>query len=215
MCYIKVKRLRTENAAQAQQKYGRNTEGDTDDMKHTDHNQPGHNRKAAALFLAVILVAAAAFFLYLTFRKPALQRQDYKAISSTEFDTAFLSMYPLDTYHEEDFSHFRAMTLFKASYCIPNKSVLDNYMKRIAKSGNDIRTVYLGIRPDKISPQELLAVTSPYPSVTFEVILAYPSAEYWKQLTDKEYESLLNSYGDFLSAAPGLTGMNLYLYASK
>lgn len=185
------------------------TKGNGFNMKQT-----GRSRKITILFILLIL-AAAAFLLYLAFRRPALQRQDYQMISSTAFDTAFLSMYPTDSYHEEDFLYFRAMTLFRASYCIPGKSALDGYMKRIAKSGNTVHTVYLGIRPDRISPKELLAVTSLYPSVTFEAILAYPSAEYWRQLTPEEYESLLRSYHDFLSAAPDLAGVNLYLYASK
>lgn len=176
--------------------------------------QPSYRRKLICIFSAAALFAAV-FLLIRFFCIPARQRNDYKLISSTEFDTAFLSMYPLDNYHEEDYAHFRAMTLFKASYCIPKPSVLANYMKRIAKSGNKVTTVYLGIRPDLISPEELGAVIEPYPSTAFEIILAYPSAQYWQGLTQKEYERVLAAYDAFLSAGPEMANVHIYFYSSQ
>ncbi len=163
--------------------------------------------------LFCILAAVTVFFLAVIW-KPKAQREDYRRISSLSFDTAFLSMYPIDTYQEEPFSAYRGMTVFKASYCIPKTSVLKQYMKRIARSGNTISTVYLGIRPDLISPEELRPIFELYPSVTFEIILSYPSADYWKDLSVEEYERTLNAYNNFLAAAPGLTA-NTYFIGSQ
>lgn len=172
-------------------------------------------RRLIGSFIIAALVALAAFLFFRLFVVPAEQREDYKNIASAEYDTVFLSMYPSDHYHEEDFAHYRAMTLFKASYCIPGPSVLNKYMKRIARSGNTVTTVYLGIRPDLISPEELEQMAALYPSVTFEAILAYPSAEYWKQLSSDDYDELLSAYCAYLAAAPRMAGMNFYFYAAE
>lgn len=132
-----------------------------------------------------------------------------------QFDSAFLSMYPLDFYREEDFAYFRAQTLFKASYCIPDYSTMKAYLQRIAKSGNTITTIYLGIRPDQISPAQLQALTEPYPFVTFEVIFAYPSAEYWQGLSSEDYENVITSYCNFLNAAPDIAGVDFFFFGSS
>ena len=148
-------------------------------------------------------------------RKPQAQREDYRRIASTEYDTVFLSMYPLDTYKEEDFSHYRAMTVFKASYCIPRLSVMKKYMRRVAKSGNTITTVYLGIRPDQAEPEKLHALLNSYPGVDFEIIISYPSADYWRSLTQKDYERTLSEYSSFLTAIPYMESANFYFMSSE
>ena len=173
------------------------------------------NRRLIGFFIAAVLGIIGAFLLFWLLAVPPRQRDDFKKISSTEFDTVFLSMYPTDPYHEEDFAHYRAMTLFKASYCIPSPSVLNKYMKKIARCGNTVTTAYLGIRPDLISPEELEQITSLYPSVVFEVILAYPSAEYWQQLSSEDYEELLSAYRAYLTAAPHMAGVNCYFYGAE
>ena len=173
------------------------------------------NRRLIGFFIAAVLGILGAFLLFWLLAVPPRQRDAFKKISSTEFDTVFLSMYPTDPYHEEDFAHYRAMTLFKASYCIPSPSVLNKYMKKIARCGNTVTTAYLGIRPDLISPEELEQITSLYPSVVFEVILAYPSAEYWQQLSSEEYEELLSAYCAYLTAAPHMAGVNCYFYGAE
>lgn len=172
-------------------------------------------RRTAALFFGAVLIAAAAFLLFRLLFIPLRQREDYRKISSEEFDTVFLSMYPSDGYHEEDFAYYRAMKVFKASYCIPGPSVLNRYMKRIARSGNTVATAYLGIRPDLISPEELGRLAALYPSVTFEIILAYPSAAYWQGLDTDAYEELLSSYRSYLAQVPQMQNVNLYFYGAE
>lgn len=174
-----------------------------------------HKRKFIIIITAVLLLLAAVLFFLMKPWMSQAQREDYRQISSQEFDTVFLSMYPIDTYHEEDFSYYRGMSLFKASYCIPKFSVMEQYMKEIAKSGNTVTTVYLGIRPDKADLSKIQSLVSQYPGVTFEVILAYPSAAYWKNLSEEAYEKTLEAYCDFLSAIPNITDANFYFMASQ
>lgn len=172
-------------------------------------------KKKLGICIALLLLAGAAALFVLLFGKPKAQQEDYRLISSEDYDSVFISMYPLDTYQEEDFTKYRELTLLKTSYCIPDFSVLKQYMKRVAKSGNSISTVYLGIFPDKISPTELQELAELYPSAGFEVILSYPSAEYWKGLSEEEYTRMLGIYCDFLSAVEEKPNLRFYFYGSQ
>lgn len=153
------------------------------------------------ILLLLPLAVGISLLLLALFGRPRAQREDYRAIASRAYDCAFLSMYPTDAYAEEDFQRYLGLTAFRASYCIPSLPVMEQYMRRIARSGNTITTIYLGIRPDRADPRELLAMIEKYPSVLFEVILAYPSLEYWAGLSDSEYEQALSAYSAFLTDA--------------
>lgn len=172
-----------------------------------------NNRKKMIICLLILFAAFGAFFLWP--RPTAAQRSDFRRIDSETYDTVFLSMYPIDTYDEADYMYFRAMTILKADYILPDFSSLQKYMKRIAKSGNTVSTVYLGIRPDMVTAGELSALTAAYPDVAFEVIIAYPSVEYWRQLSDPRYEQVLAAYCDFLSTAGTFTGMRTYFFSAE
>lgn len=160
---------------------------------------------AAALFLAVLLPSLS---------RSAEQKADYRRIDSEKYDSVFLSMYPIDTYEEEVFSYFLALNVLKTTRLIPDSSELSDYMKRIAKSGNLISTVYLGIRPDLITPEELQKILTRYPSVSFEVILAYPDASYWAGLSQQEYEKMLESYRAYLERLPSMEQGGYYFWST-
>lgn len=169
--------------------------------------------------LKTILSAAAAAAFLLTasllfFSQDADKKADYKRIDSEEYDSVFLSMYPIDTYEEGVFSYFLALNVLKTARRIPDASELSGYMKRIAKSGNVISAVYLGVRPDLITPGELQNILDRYPSVTFEVILAYPDASYWTGLSQKEYNKMLESYHSFFEQLSSLEHVNYYFWAA-
>lgn len=149
------------------------------------------------------------------FKKTELQRSDFRRISSEAFDTAFLSMYPIATYPESDLTYYRGMTVFKAANTLSDFQEIQQYMKRLARSGNIISTVYLGVRPDRVSVEQLAGLTQSYPSVCFEFILAAPSASYWQSLSDGEYAELLNIWQSFLAEAGQLSGARFYFYAAE
>lgn len=143
------------------------------------------------------------------------QKEDYRLLSTTEYDTVFLSMYPIDTFREEDYAYYRGMTIYKAACCIPSFSVLEDYMQHIADSGNTVTTYYLGIRPELTDPKELRKLLKQYPDATFEIILPYPSSEYWQSLSQEDYEKEMTTYRDFLRAAPRISEANIYFFGSQ
>lgn len=166
------------------------------------------------IFVALGILGIA-FILLVIWWKPKAQREDYERIASTEYDTVFLSMYPLDTYREEDYSYFRGMTIMIASCCMPRFSMIEDYMQEIAKSGNIVTTVYLGIRPDRTDPEEVRALIERYPGMTFEIILSHPAAYYWRSLSQEKYEETLAAYCSFLSAVPDIAGANFYFMSCE
>lgn len=174
------------------------------------------NTKKKSFFKILLpLLLLCAIIAVLALRKPQAQREDFQILSSLEYDTVFFSMYPTDTYRESDFSYYRGMTVAKTAYCIPNLSVLEQYLEKAAKSGNLITTAYLGLLPDKVTPEKLQELASSYPGVTFEAILPYPSAEYWSKLSESAYQETLDAYCNFLSGAPSVTNANFYFFASQ
>lgn len=166
------------------------------------------NLKSRPLKLLLLLPVAALMLVVIT--PPSAKREDYKNIASMDYDCAFLSMYPIETYPEEAFAQYFGWTVFKASYCIPSVSVIEQYMDRIVKSGNTVSTVYLGIRPDKAKLSKLQALMGRYPSVSFEIILAYPSLDYWTSLSEQEYKQALSDYSDYLLAASDIPNAHFF-----
>lgn len=172
--------------------------------------------KCVPKFLIPALILAAALCAFLLWnRLTAPQRRDFERIDFQTYDTVFLSMYPIDTYDEADYLYFRAMNILKAEYVLPGFSSLQKYMERITQSGNQVSTVYLGIRPDKITAGELSSLAAAYPSIAFEIIVSYPSMEYWLQLSNSKYEKILSEYCDFLTTACAVTGTRVYFYSAE
>ncbi len=160
----------------------------------------------------ILLAAVLSGILY---SRTALQRSDFRRIASESFDTAFLSMYPIDTFSEADFTYYRGMTLFRADNMLSGVSGIKRYLKRIEQSQNQVSTVYLGLIPEKTDLSGLASLIQSYPAVSFECILACPNADYWRQLSRKQYSRALNLWKDFLTDAAGLLDARFYFYAAE
>lgn len=176
------------------------------------------NKQQKHILVSALLLALAAASLCIVCIRPwrsRLQRLDYQRIADTAYDTVFLSMYPIDTYREEDYAYFRGMTLFKSSYCIPSLSVLKDYMRHIADSGNQVTTAYLGIKPELTDPERLRELLGRYPDITFEIVLPYPSADYWRALSREDYEQELSAYCNFLTSVPEIQEANFYFFGAR
>ncbi len=175
---------------------------------------PAKHRKW--LFLpALFIILAAVVLISLMGKSSAARRADYARLDAEQYDTVFLSMYPVDTYREEDYAYYRAMDIVKTSYCIPNLSVLSQYMEHIRKSGNVVSTVYLGIRPERISAGRLAELVRKYPSIHFEVVLAYPSLDYWAGLSQRQLSGQLQDWKDCINALLPEANATLYFFGAS
>lgn len=174
------------------------------------------DRKKLLIFALAAAAALLCLFTALKFLiKSESQKYDYRQIASTEYDTVFLSMYPIDTFREEDYAYYRGMTLLKSTFCIPSLSVMKDYMRQISESGNHVTTAYLGIKPESVDPGKLQKLLELYPDITFEIVLAYPSARYWQNLSQRDYERTLSAFCGFLTAAPEIPNASFYFYGSE
>lgn len=181
-------------------------------MRSRMRNRTNTNKKilTTVVLFGFFIVGAILFFM----SRPSKEKSaDLKLLSQTRYDSAFLSMFPIDNFEEDDYAYYRAMTLVKTSYNIPDYKTLNTYMKRIAKSGNTVHTIYLGVRPDKLSSEKLLPLLQKYPNVTWEIILAYPSLDYWKLLSEEDAVSLLQDYRDFSCGLTASALPNTHLYS--
>lgn len=160
----------------------------------------------------VLLTIAAVIFLYFF---PKERRSDYKRLSSESYDTVFLSMYPVDYFYEEDFTYYRGMNIVKASYTIPSFATLESYMDVIARSGNTISTIYLGVLPDELPSDELAVLLQSYPGVHFEIILPNPSLDYWLELSETECTAKLEAYRDFTLPLLQYENMAFYFFGAE
>lgn len=174
-----------------------------------------HHKKHIILAAALILLVAVAILLFVLLSAPKERKQDFERLSAEEYNTVFLSMFPIDHFEEEDFAHYRSQYTVKASYCIPNMRNLKSYMNKIADSGNEISTVYLGIRPEALAADKLAALIREYPAIAFHVILAHPSLEYWQALSEEEMTGTLQKYREMTDILLCEGNASVYLFAKE
>ncbi len=148
-------------------------------------------------------------------------RTDYDRIATDDYTSLFFSTFPIDNFTEYDFEHYRAIYPLKSAYCIPNLKMLTDYLTRVQQRGTEIDVIYLGVRPDIISAEDLLALFESWRNVSFEIIVSYPSLEYWQSLSEEAYVSTMAAYKDFILTLMPLCetdpwiqeNLSLYFYA--
>lgn len=137
---------------------------------------------------------------------PKELHQDFDRLSAEEYDSVFLSMYPIDNFSEEEFAYWWGRDIVISAHEIPNEFILETYLKKIASEGTGVDTIYLGIRPEAVSGDSLSELLTAYPQYQFITILANPSLKYWTSLSDTECTQRLQSYRDCINSlmeAPG------------
>ncbi len=126
-------------------------------------------------------------------------RNDYARMAQDDYTSIFFSTFAIDNFSEEDFTYYRKTYPLKSSYCIPDLETLNSYFDSVMENGREITSIQLGIRPDIVSAEELLGIIDRWYGVPVEVLVAYPSLEYWADLEEEEYTATLNAYKDFIN----------------
>ncbi|MBE5864688.1 MAG: SGNH/GDSL hydrolase family protein [Lachnospiraceae bacterium] len=173
------------------------------------------------VFILVLLaVIGVGVYRYTEYKKYEPLRNDYERIATADYTSVFFSTFPVTNYTEEDFATYREVYALKSSYCIPDMETLNEYFTLVTQNGREITSIYLGVRPDIMSADELLNLVNTWYGVPFEVIIAYPSLEYWQELDEEEYTATLTAYQDFINTLmpyyeddPWIQGnLGLYFY---
>ena len=160
------------------------------------NKQEKRSNPKAKLISAILICLAAALILLAIFAvKPILQRlADQKTLRNGEYNSVFLSMFPIDTFDEADFMHFRGDQLAKITTILPNCRTLKSYLNDVSKSGNQLRVLYLGVDPRKVNAAQVLQFRDMFPGVQLEVIPAYRPLSDW--LADPKADETLKAYVD-------------------
>ena len=173
-----------------------------------------HSRKTIWILIsiaALLLLFGTALFLCLFFRAPKAKTREL--LRTSEYNCIFLSMFPIDTYDEEDFSHYRALDVLKLTEVIPNTKVLKAYLAEVRQSENELTSIYLGIDPKKVTASDVLEWKKAFPEVTFEVFPTYRRLSDWMKL-----RNLDQTYNAYLSLAEGLAekeGIHVYSFFAQ
>ena len=117
-----------------------------------------------------------------------------KLLKTSEYNCVFLSMFPIDTFREEDFSYYRTDDVLLLKYEIPSYRILKRYLKDVKLSENELHSVYLGIDPRKVSASQILELHEAFPEVTFEIFPVYRRLSDWTK--DWHFEKTYNAYLD-------------------
>lgn len=174
------------------------------------------------LLIVFLAVLCAGGYRYYEYQKYAPLREDYRQIAEEEYNAVFFSTFPVNNYNTYDYEYYREIYPIISSYTIPDLETLQDYFVRVSQTLNEVETVYLGIRPDILTADDLFNLMNTYPDKHYHVILAYPSLEYWQSVKEEEFPNLLNSYTDFVRSVmyscednEWLQGnLSLYFYGS-
>lgn len=161
--------------------------------------------------LSVIIIVGAVFLLC----QYTKLREDFLRLKEETYDTVFLSMYSTDNYVEGDYMHFRGMHALICSYEMPNMKILEWYMDKINKSGNEVSTVYLGIDPEKTDKEKLSALLLENPEITFEMTFSHPQIEYWLEKSAEECEEIIEKYQLLAEELIGLANVRIYFFSGE
>ncbi len=171
--------------------------------------------KSILKFIGLAFAAGIIILLLVILLIPGSLKSDVRRLSTESYDSAFLSMYPIDTYEEEEYTYWRGLDTLVTSYEFKTEWILKAYLKLIQASGNPVHTVYLGVHPDKINGEELSALLLSYPHIQFHVVLPYPSLDYWMQLSEQECTEQLQAYRDFIPPMVIHGNIATYFYGSQ
>lgn len=164
--------------------------------------------------LVLVAVIGVGVYRYMEYQKYAPLRNDYERIATEDYTAVFFSTFPIDHYTEEDYIYYRDIYPLKASYCIPDMETLNEYFTRVSEKGNEVELAYLGVRPDIVTADDILNLLDTWGGMRFEVIIAYPSLDYWKKLNEEEYQATLDAYTNFVNTLMDCYDDNEYLQAN-
>jgi len=141
--------------------------------------------------------------------------KDMKRIHTEEYDTLFMSMYSTEFYKESDFMYYRAMDTLRTDYCIPNGKLVRWYFDKVKASGNLVEHVYLGVDPERTSKEDIVLLLQENPDTFFEVVLPYPSIEYWTDMKEEKFAGIMQTYHIFAEWILPLENADLYIFGNE
>jgi len=171
--------------------------------------------KNIIILLVVVLTTLASLFVYRKYEEKKMKTEFMEQLAITQYDSVFFSMYSLENYSSEDFTTYLGTSPILSPFCIKKLSDISDFLDTAFESSNNIRTVYLGIDAEALwrscqkdnnivtsnLSQELLSYIANNPDITFEIVLSYPSLDYWTSFSTKKLDSLVETINTLVTMA--------------
>ncbi len=140
-------------------------------------------------------------------------RTDFIRLEQEDYDTVFLSMFPIQHYKEEDYAYYWAKDTLKAEVTIPNTKIYDAYVNAAFPPEHTVTGAYLGIRPEQLPLSKITALLERETETTFDILFPYPQLSYWNALDEEYCRELLECYELYAAALLPYENARLYLFA--
>lgn len=184
---------------------------------------------AAILIFTAAAIILAAFIGISQWKHIQNRHTELERILSEDYDSVFLSMYPITNYSEEDFATYRGIITLKSSYSIQDTSELNSFLDASFQSGNALSFVYLGFDPAKIWKEAknnvarytsliettLLDIIKSHPEVNFEILLSYPSLHYWRKQTPEKLTAYIQAGQTLFSLVSEEANATVYFFGDQ
>lgn len=181
-------------------------------MKNTSGDRKKKKQFIPAVGIIIVLFTA---ILVLCILEAVKVMPDLTKLKKEEYDTVFVSMYPIDYYEEEDYAALRGMDIVKCSNEISHSILFRVYMKWIAMAGKPVTTVYLGVDPVKTNPKDIIDLAQSYPGISFEIIYMHPQISYWTQMNDSKYGKTFSKYKELALNLMATPNVRMYLFSGQ
>ncbi|MBQ8247799.1 MAG: SGNH/GDSL hydrolase family protein [Lachnospiraceae bacterium] len=164
-------------------------------------------KKHITIIAGILIIAVAALAAILLWLYPVNKIKDMRHLTQDDYNSIFVSMYPIEHFSQESFQSYRGLDTYIASHNARSIKELTDYIHKALQSGNTVSTIYIGLDPymlysDAIqSDVDMAAEMSGLfdciisnPGVTFEILLpALPMSE-WTAMSAEETKDVLTSY---------------------
>lgn len=185
-------------------------------------------KRTVTLFILIMIAAAVVLsgilFYKNSFVGRAAFRKDLKRLSEESYDSVFLSMHSSSGFTPDIFTTYFALNTVISSYEIQSMGELQCYMDEAFSSDNTINKVFLLLDPDMIwnscrhdearwddaLQNGLLSYISAHPDTDFEILLPYPSLNYWLSMEETALEDVLTVYHRFIEDIYGYSNIRIY-----
>lgn len=175
-----------------------------------------------AAIVSLILLTALGAMLCTKFAKEQQWEYIRTVLLTKEYQGVFLSTYDISSFTEEDLTEACGLPILKLEYVFESADQLNEAMETAFSSDNQITNVYLGLDPFTLYRSEKedaakaaeafeagwLACAGAHPEITFEVLLSFPSMEYWMSLEEAQRQTsllLCQQLTDLLAARSNVT----------
>lgn len=139
------------------------------------------------------------------------KRYDLRRLAQERYEAAFVGLYDISAYREEDFIQYGGIPTVKGSYILRDWKDLREYLDKIFSSGNPVTHVYVAMEPkilweksgktEEKWAESMRSYLAPYieerQNVTFEFLLPTPSLAYWVKMDAVSFQENLTAYGRF------------------